>query len=125
MYVAIFFAMLKRKTWKEDQVALLADLFEVLIGGGDITKSWKHSSKHRATFAIHVTALLNTCLTLQRMYILKGRFLCQENAAVLEDEACVKVTLEKKRRVKRMISERVSALPGPNWTVESVMAKIK
>ena len=49
----------------------------------------------------------------------------QENVAILEDETSAAISMKRKRDCRQMIAERVSALDGPVWDIESVKAKIK
>ena len=49
----------------------------------------------------------------------------QENANILEDETTDAVPMKRKKETRLMIAERVSALEGPVWDVESVKNKIK
>ena len=45
--------------------------------------------------------------------------------AILEDETSAAISMKRKRDCRQMIAERVSALDGPVWDIESVKAKIK
>ena len=45
--------------------------------------------------------------------------------SILEDETSAAISMKRKRDCRQMIAERVSALDGPVWDIESVKAKIK